>query len=565
VASDDCVVKVWDTTVEQEVRTLRRERQGRLRCLAFSPDSRHLVAGPGTGEVVLWDLTVGKQRLLPHPGGILAVAFSPDGRFVASAGDDKTVKCHDATSGKETPLALRPGDTGPLLGLAFSAGGKLWVVDGAGQRQVHLREARTGQKLHSWALSGGPAATVAFDWQRRHLACAGAGEGVQVWDLQTGQEVLALSLPQWGVTALTFSPDGRHLALAAWSGKIQVRSVATGEPVVLLRGHPDPVHGLAYSPDGTRLVSVSHDWTVKLWDAQTGAEVLTLRKDVDYVASVAFSPDGQLLATGGSDGHIKVWSAADPREKLAPHLARQRLLAWRWRQASASQGERHWFGAIHHWDRLLAAQPRDVSSLEQRAWAHAELKQWDQAAADLGRAVAEQPDNVALWSHRAAAHLGGEEWQSYRRVCADLLTRFRRTASPVEAALVVSICVAAPDAVPDSAALEALARVAARTPEAGRFLAAALYRAGRFDDALEQFKKSSKRGWSFRAWEWLFLALIQHHRGQAVEAQNALARAIASLDAVDKQEASGPPLLGWWDRVQIQALRREAEALLRKQ
>src|SRR5262249_36777495 len=197
-------------------------------------------------------------------------------------------------------------------------------------------------------------------------------------------------------------------------------------------------------------------------------------------------------------------------------------------QASASQAQRQWFSALFHWNRLIAAQPNDVSFLEQRGMVHAELKQWGQAAADFSTAIEGQPNNMTLWYHRAAAHLGWEDRDSYRRVCAELFTRFHRTTDALVAQKVVQICVAAPRVVPDSAALVALAKRAAGMPEGDeRILMAALYRAGRYDEAVEQFNKAAGRGRPMTAWDWLFLALIQHHRGQAAEARNALARATA--------------------------------------
>ena len=77
------------------VRTIRGESE-QLRCLAFTPDGRNIVAA-GKGKVVrIWDVATGQELLSleGHQAQINALAFSPrwiDPRLVRSPGEGQAL------------------------------------------------------------------------------------------------------------------------------------------------------------------------------------------------------------------------------------------------------------------------------------------------------------------------------------------------------------------------------------------------------------------------------------------------------------------------------------------
>jgi tetratricopeptide (TPR) repeat protein len=202
-----------------------------------------------------------------------------------------------------------------------------------------------------------------------------------------------------------------------------------------------------------------------------------------------------------------------------------------------------------------------------RGYYHVGHRQWDQAAAEFARASELQPHDKHLWQFTAAAHLAAGDSDAYGRVCAGMLERFRKTQDPEVAYQVVYTCVLRQDALADLDQLLPLARVAGPGGSM-RLLAAAHYRAGHYEKAVQCFQKAA-RVYRFRAWDWFFMAMAQHRLGRAEEAQQCLAKAIAWMGEADRQkldDLSGarPAWGAWHEPVVVPLLRRETEELVKE-
>jgi WD40 repeat protein len=104
--------------------------------VAFSPDGRSLLTASDDGLVRVWDTQTRKEkrRFKAHEGGALALSLSSGGRTLATGGRDKTVRVWDLKTGKET--AALTGLIGDVESLALTPDGRTVVASSSGRTKT---------------------------------------------------------------------------------------------------------------------------------------------------------------------------------------------------------------------------------------------------------------------------------------------------------------------------------------------------------------------------------------------------------------------------------------------
>jgi eukaryotic-like serine/threonine-protein kinase len=600
-------VKLFEVATGQAAATFPGPRGG-VNDLAFHPDGRH-VAVAGSGGIEVWD--VKRQAKVHdfrgHTKWVYGVAYSPDGRWLATGGWDRTIKLRDAASGEERLTIF--GHEGFVLDLAFSPDSRC-LVSASEDRSVRLWEVPTGRRLGTFhghtdfvqavafAPDGGEVASVSLDgtmkvWDRRtslpvtfdgHTGWVAGlafrrdgrrvvskadgyqvpGETTKGWDPVTGDLDPALTgivlenpgdeyLPPsaYAVTPRpATSPDGTRLARVRSSNEgipapersktyvnsaVVVLDAATRRVLHTMVGHTADVVGIAFSPDGRRIATASFDRTIKLWDAATGREVFTLRGHTAGLLALTFSPDGRRIVSGGIDFTARVWDATPLRAEVI------RAQDVRYQQKHEALGE-------------LARLTQEA----QRAEELARSGRWDLAAAMFGKFVEQDPGNRLLrYMHIQSLAAAGDN-SGVRRACEDLLAKFGKGTDSW-------IYVLAPDSVADPEVPVHLTRttLSQLTPQSEKIakcrglkkLGAALYRAGRYEEAIRHLDESLEAlDGADPPRVFAFLAMAHHRLGHRDEAKRWLGK-LAAYRPKDGPEFS-------WDDVEIRILRREAEALI---
>ena len=68
------------------------------------------------------------------------------------------------------------------------------------------------------------------------------------------------------ILALAISPDAAHVAVAGEGSDVRIYELETGKFVAKCSGNPAAVYALQFSPDSGRLATAGFDGTVRIYD-----------------------------------------------------------------------------------------------------------------------------------------------------------------------------------------------------------------------------------------------------------------------------------------------------------
>ena len=254
----------------------------RLLSLAFSADSKMLVAGGGTparfGEVQVWDVAAAKElrRMKLTTDTVFGASLAPDGSRIAVGCADNTVHVFDARTGAE--LYKIGNHENWVLSTAFGMNSQRFVSVGR-DRAAKLIDAATGRFLENVNVLRGELTAMARNPAKDVVVLGGDERIPYVYLLDRPKNMkiaddttLVRKLPRQNgpIAALDWSADEKLIAVAGAAPEVNLYDAATGEARFALKGHAAGIYTVAFSPDSRRLATAGFDGQVRIYDTGTG-------------------------------------------------------------------------------------------------------------------------------------------------------------------------------------------------------------------------------------------------------------------------------------------------------
>jgi serine/threonine protein kinase/WD40 repeat protein len=296
----------------------------RTHSVSADPLGRWLVLCGGSGAR-FWDLTTGKEMLLPSGDAVHAVQFDPRGTHLYTSTPAGVHRWPIAATSSGVrigpPELLHAPETTETARACLSRDGTVLAVVG-GQGRAVVLETKTRAVRARLHQERADLHYPAIDPLGRWVASGHwAGSEVRVWDARTGAIVHRLPYAAGTAARVAFSPDGRWL-VACVAPERDYHVLETGTWMLRRKQAADSSASLpgpvAFSDDGRIMAFASSLQVIKLVDPESGTELATLEApDTHILASLGFTPDGGLLAALTEDGVTHLWDLRRIRAGLA--------------------------------------------------------------------------------------------------------------------------------------------------------------------------------------------------------------------------------------------------------
>jgi WD40 repeat protein len=563
-------------------------------CASFSPDGRYIVTGSIDNSARVWEVATGRLvgRPLVHDNWVRTVAFAPGGRQVLTGSHDMTAQLWDIHTGQAIGPRLR--HEGGVVSVAICPDGTR-ALTGGGDKAARLWHLPGGEAIGMPMPHEAEVLSVCFSNNGAFALTAAASGEVRLWDTATALPIGPTARHDGPVSSVRFADDDRSFVTLSGDGAARrwaVPQPVTGDPT-LVKAWVQTITG--QEKDAGKAISVL--------DVGAFRERRTRIMESPLAADIDGAKDASLAWHDGAAGanefsgigepaywHLEQLILASPRDwslharragVLHRHnrdaaalmeLEQARVLGGvgpvrEWCDGRASNLERLHQHRAALWFRtwIVASVPRDARAHDDLGHCKARLGLFAEAGEHFAHAAALAPDRIDFQRDLAMARLALDDRAGYRVACARMIKLARDTQDPAAAQTAALTCVLDAGAVSDwDAVIQLAARAAEGYDGDHRVHVAALFRAGRLDEALRR-PWSKETHYAHIVWEWFIQGMLRHEAGRRDEAVPILDQKFKMIDYMDQEmprDSSSKIWSDWIYHVQCHVLRREAEAVL---
>lgn len=226
----------------------------------ISPDDCYAAVGSPGANVRIWNLTTREvyRTLTAGNGGVRGLAFSPDSRFILAVNDDGSARYWDVENEKVIHSFTLDSEFKFYAGTQISGDGRLGVVRPFSRTKdstVYLFDLHVGELLRKLKVTDEGLGTghIALSRDARSLLVPGRAREATVYDLEKGTERQISA----NGSVVSFLPDDHHTAWGGKDGVVSVADIRTGKLIATSINHKYPIGGMSVAPNG-RVILAGH-------------------------------------------------------------------------------------------------------------------------------------------------------------------------------------------------------------------------------------------------------------------------------------------------------------------
>lgn len=268
-AGDDCVARIWDSTVGEFLGEFRKHSVSIRWCIGSKDGSKILTASPNR-EIHVWDIESRESLYgLPASAGSRVKSLS--------ASEDLTLAVVCLFDSSVSLWNLQKGEC-------------VWEI----QKKGHLH----GSHGHLSAVN-----SVILTDDGKHVITASKDTTTRIWDVESRTCRYVLKEHKDSVVGLEFEPCQGILLTYALDHSLVTWDFETGEKLSRAK-FKKPITRAAISKSGIIAVALS-DGSINIISPETGS-VKESRMHMDTVTALVFSDDGNFLFTSSTDCSLKM-------------------------------------------------------------------------------------------------------------------------------------------------------------------------------------------------------------------------------------------------------------------
>jgi len=308
------LIKVWDINNPEAAPQVLRGSLTTVERIAFAPAGDKLSAGDDAGNITVWSLAPIEPEELqaaPSPAGVKPTV-SPDGKLLAyatTASGRPAIVVRDAATGQILHTLLGHGDT--ITSLAFSADNTK-LVSGSVDKSARVWNLADVKFPEAAAFTGHEAAVtaVAFNANATQVCSGAANNTLKLWTIADPVEPVDFAGHTGAIVAVFVTPQNQPISVSA-DKTARIWNAANGQAVRTITA-PVAAVGASMTSDGLRLAIAGADTNIYLHQTDNGALLHTLAGRQAAIAQLNFSADGARLVSLNAEQAL-VWNVADGR------------------------------------------------------------------------------------------------------------------------------------------------------------------------------------------------------------------------------------------------------------